>query len=48
MKEDDSISYAKLFLLKSLTLLLSTADFENKSKTTFVLNNNELELLIMG
>ena len=48
LKEDSSISYTKMFLLKSLSLLLSTAEFENKSKTTFVLNNNEQELAMIG
>jgi hypothetical protein len=35
-------------LLNALSLLLTTADFENKEKTTFVLNSNDLEMQVVS
>ena len=46
--KDEGTSYAKLFLLKALTDLLSTANFASQNHETFQMNDDQLINQVCG
>ena len=44
-KDEEAVSYTKLFLIKSLSMLFSNSEYANKKVQTFVLQNQELNII---
>lgn len=45
MDKDEGLSYAKLFLIKSLSMLFTNGAYTNKKLQTFVLQNDEFNVI---